>query len=115
MRGTRFSGGAPCWTACNGVGEAISTFRAGGSARKAFASCEPVSLAVPFSVAAYQGVAQRDDTFVCRMFARGHFGGSSATLRAHKIPASERKRSGGPQGSRTPDLRRAKAALSQLS
>ena len=47
----------------------------------------------------------------CTMVADGHFEGLAE--------GSERTKSlqihGGPQGSRTPDLRRAKAALSQLS
>ena len=38
-----------------------------------------------------------------------------ALMAGHDDPTSERERAGGPQGARTPDLRRARAALSQLS
>ena len=49
--------------------------------------------------------------FVCHRVVGGRSGGSQGvTPRAISLQIG-----GGPQGSRTPDLRRAKAALSQLS
>jgi hypothetical protein len=65
---------------------------------------------MPASASRCQPVPPSDDPFVCRMFARGHLGGSSAGLQARKSPAPERKQAGGPQGSRAPDLRRANAS-----
>ncbi len=62
------------------------------------------------SVVEHQRAVLADNPFVSRTFARGRFEGSERTLRGHEMPASERTRGGGPQGSRTPDLRRAKAS-----
>src|SRR5665647_3492514 len=49
--------------------------------------------------------------FVCQRVVGGRFGGPGESSPG----AISLQISGGPQGSRTPDLRRAKAALSQLS
>ena len=78
------------------------------------AQCDPRSPAsltsalmvsrVSVSVIQDQSAPFAANPFVCRMFAEGHFGRFRAALAKYEMPAHGRKRAGGPQGSRTPDL-----------
>jgi len=88
----------------------FSAFRSDESARTGFLVRKPV--AAPSRGAGSRGLPRRDIGCVSRAFAEGHFAGSQAGLGPRETPASERRRDGGPQGSRTPDLRRANRTAS---